>query len=376
MNKPVIITNGLVINPEKPGIIKKDIGILDGKIADPIYIQKTYTDIHYYDVQGAYVSPGFIDLHTHVFKDYTELGIDADLVGVQQGVTTIVDAGSTGIDDYFTFKKEVINKSDTEVLSFLNISRRGLCSGLSELADLNDLMRADEADDIFRAEPSIVGLKARMSGSVVKESGIKPLEHARQLADELDKPIMVHIGNPPPDLTEIFPLLKKGDIVTHAFHGKKDGILDENNELIPEASDAIIRGVLLDVGHGTSSFSYKTFKRFKRKYDFPFTISTDIYLGNYENPVGSLMNTMAKFLELDFSLEEIVKAVTIRAANALGLTEQGNLRIGTTADITIFTIENRPQILVDSQGEELNGARIFVPKHTFRKGKAVYTNES
>lgn len=376
MNKPTIITNGLVIDPVQPGIITKNIGIMDGKIADPTSIQETYSDIDYFDAQGAFVSPGLIDLHTHVFKEYTELGIDADLVGVQQGVTTVVDAGSTGVEDYYRFKEEIINRSETEVLLFLNISRHGLCSGLSELADLNDLMSAEEANKIFREETSIVGLKTRMSGSVVKESGVKPLKHARQLADQLGKPIMVHIGNPPPDLTEIFPLLNKGDIVTHAFHGKKNGVLDESNELIPEAFEAIKRGVLLDVGHGTSSFSYKTIKNFKQKYDYPFTISTDIYLGNYENPVGSLMNTMSKFLELGFSVEEIIQAVTVRAANALNLTEQGSLRIGTTADITIFKIEDRPQVLVDSQGEILNGTRIFIPMRTFRKGKAVYTNES
>lgn len=375
MNKPTIIKNGLVINPEQTAIVKKPIGILDGKLADPEILVSTHTDINYFDAQGAYVSPGFIDLHTHVFKEHTELGIDADLVGVQQGVTTLVDAGSTGIDDYQTFKNNVINKSETEVLSFLNISRNGLCAGLSELASLQDLMGKEEAEAIFHTESSIVGLKARMSGSVVKGSGIKPLEYARQLADQLDKPIMVHIGNPPPDLNEIFPLLNKGDIVTHAFHGKKDGILDGNNELIMEASEAINRGVLLDVGHGTSSFSYKTIKRFKEKYNYPFTISTDIYLGNYHNPVGSLMNTMSKFLQLGFSLEEVVKAVTIRAANALRLTEQGNLRFGTIADLTIFKLIDNPQILVDSQGEELKSSQIIVPSVTFRRGKAVYTNE-
>lgn len=374
MNESVIIQNGLVIDPETSIIEKKDIGILNGVFATVEDVEKQAGEkVHYIDAANYYVSPGFIDLHAHIFIDYTDLGIDPDLVGVEQGVTTIVDAGSAGYDNYQIFKETVIEKSKTEILAFLNISRKGLCNGLSELARLDELMSKQEAEEIFQREKSIVGLKARMSGSVVKDSGIKPLEHARELADVLDKPIMVHIGNPPPNLQEIFPLLQEGDIVTHAFHGKKHGILNEAGEMIPEALSAIERGVQFDVGHGTSSFSYQTMRKFKDKYNIAFTISTDIYKKNYSNPVGSLMITMTKLLALGYSLTDVVAAVTKRAADTLHLIEQGTFRLGTIADVTIFGItEESESKLIDSEGEVLGSSQELTPYITLKAGKVAY----
>lgn len=374
MNESVIIQNGLVIDPETSTIQKKDVGILNGVFAAVEDVEKQAGEkIQYIDASNYYVAPGFIDLHAHIFTDYTDLGIDPDLVGVEQGVTTVVDAGSAGYDNYQIFKETVIEKSKTEILAFLNISRKGLCNGLSELARLDELMSKQEAEEIFQREKSIVGLKARMSGSVVKDSGIKPLEHARELADELDAPIMVHIGNPPPNLQEIFPLLQAGDIVTHAFHGKKHGILNETGEMIPEALSAIERGVRFDVGHGTSSFSYQTMRKFKDKYDIAFTISTDIYKKNYSNPVGSLMITMTKLLALGYSLTDVVAAVTKRAADTLHLTEQGTFRLGTIADVTIFGItEESESKLIDSEGEALNCMQELTPYITLKAGKVAY----
>lgn len=374
LGEAIIIKNGSVIDPERNIIEVKDIAIQNGLFVSPQAVSSE--NVKVIDANGIYVSPGFIDMHVHIFKDQTELGIDADLVGVEQGVTTIVDAGSAGYLDYAAFKEKVIDPSQTEVLSFLNISRKGLTSGLSELANMEDLMSMEEAKEIFEKERSIVGLKARMSGSVVKTSGIKPLVHARKLADELNVPIMVHIGNPPPNLQEIFPLLRKGDIVTHAFHGKKHGILNEEGTLIPEAMDALKRGVLFDVGHGTSSFSYQTLLKFREKYDYPFTTSTDIYIKNYEKPVCSLMNTMTKLLELGLPLTDVVKSVTLSAAEALGIRNKGTFALGASADITMFKKVENPTILIDSEGAELEANKILTPHMTWRNGKAVYSDES
>ncbi len=374
MVEEIIIKNGYVIDPEQGTIEMKEIAVRNGFLVAPQDID--FANVTYIDAEGCYVSPGFIDMHVHIFTEHTELGIDADRVGIEQGVTTVVDAGSAGCSDYVTFKGRVIEQSQTEVLSFLNISRKGLTSGLSELANPEDLMSMAEAEEIFNKEPSIVGLKARMSGSVVKNSGIKPLEHARKVADRLNVPIMVHIGNPPPNLQEIFPLLRKGDIVTHAFHGKKHGILNVEGELIPEAMAALKRGVLFDIGHGTSSFSYETLIRFRERYDNPFTTSTDLYIANYQNPVCSLMNTMTKLLELGIPLIEVVKSVTLGAAKALRTSEIGTLAQGTRADITIFKKIEQRTILIDSEGVELEAKQILKPHVVLRNGKVVYNDES
>lgn len=374
MTEKIIIQNGYVIDPEKNTIEMKEIAIQNGTLISPQ--KSSTTKVKYIDAKGCYVSPGFIDMHVHIFTEKTELGIEADLIGIKQGVTTVVDAGSAGYNDYSDFKKDVVERSQTEVLSFLNISRKGLTSGLSELADAEDLMSLEEAVEIFKKEANIVGLKARMSGSVVKARGIKPLEHARMLADHLDVPIMVHIGNPPPNLQEIFPLLRKGDIVTHAFHGKQHGILNREGVLIPEAQGALKRGVLFDIGHGTSSFSYETLLKFRETYDNPFTTSTDIYIKNYENPVCSLMNTMTKLLVLGVPFIEVMKTVTIRAANALGLSQKGTLEIGMDADITIFKEIEQQATLLDSEGAALEVKKVLKPYMVLRQGKVVFQDES
>lgn len=374
MPEEIIIKNGYLIDPQQDTIEIKEIAVRNGLLVEPQH--NSSANVTYINAEGCYVSPGFIDMHVHIFTGHTELGIDADLVGIEQGVTTVVDAGSAGYSDYAAFKEKVVELSQTKVLSFLNIARKGLTSGLAELANMEDLMSIEEAEEIFKKEPSIVGLKARMSGSVVKNSGIKPLQHARMLADRLSVPIMVHIGNPPPNLQDIFPLLSKGDIVTHAFHGKKHGIMNAEGELIPEALDALKRGVLFDVGHGTSSFSYETMMKFREQYDDSFTTSTDIYIKNYQSPVCSLMTTMTKLLELGIPLIEVVKSVTLGAANALGASDIGTLALGTKADITIFKIIKQRTILIDSEGVELEAKQILKPYMVLRNGKVVYHDES
>ncbi|MFB5195859.1 amidohydrolase/deacetylase family metallohydrolase [Neobacillus sp. KR4-4] len=369
----VIIKNGYVVDPEAATIEKKEIGILRGKFADPSLVKSHGGQVDYINANAAFVAPGFIDIHTHVFKDYTDLGVEADKIGISQGVTTIVDAGSTGINHYETFRQQVIETSETEVLAFLNISKEGLCNGRAELANMDDLMEIIEATNIFETQSSIIGLKARMSGSVVKDNGIQPLLHARKLADALNVPIMVHIGNPPPLIEEILPLLKKGDIVTHAFHGKqKNKIITSHQTLIPEAVNCLDRGVLFDVGHGTASFSFATLSIYKEKYQYPFSISSDLHIRNYEKPVGSLMQTMSKIRGLGFSLLEVVEAVTIKPAKTLHLIEQGTFAYGTRADVTLFYEKEMCTELIDSEGYPLIVEKVIEPYITIRAGRKVF----
>ncbi|GEB76300.1 amidohydrolase/deacetylase family metallohydrolase [Sporolactobacillus inulinus] len=368
----VIIIGGQVIDPDKPelGIVKKDIGIRNGVFVPAHQLDTSTTTV--INAENHYVSPGFIDLHVHVFNEHAKISIDADRVGITQGVTTIVDAGSSGFDVFDAFRDHVIRNHKTEVLAFLNIAKKGLTRNLSELADPEDLMNIEEAQEIFMNEKSLVGIKARMSRSVTKDQDVKPLVHARKLADKLGVPIMVHIGNPPPYLPDIFPLLKKGDIVTHAFHGKEHGILNEHHLLIPEALEALKRGVLFDIGHGSDSFNYQTMRYFKKQYCYNFTSSTDAYDKNIQKPVGSLMTTMSKLLELGFSLPFVVQSVTSRSRKALNLKEQGTFQYGTRADVTLFDVKQNPTSFFDSNGNELLCHQVITPFMTIRSGRAVY----
>lgn len=376
MEFDLIIANGTVIDPANGLNGEYDIGICDGKIASVYPRGKLccpiYSTIPLLDVKGCIVTPGLIDIHAHVFPGRTTLGIDADKVGIKQGVTTLVDAGSSGAANFHDFMEKVIDQSKTRVLAWINIANDGLCSGLSELSDMTKLDISSTAE-IIRRYPAIRGIKVRMSSSVLGGSGLKPLILAKQLSRELKIPVMVHVGNGPPALGDILDLLDKGDIVTHIFHGKSGGLMDSSGmQPIPQVREAIRRGVLFDVGHGTSSFSFRVLRKAVELGIRPDSISTDIYLQNYEGPVKSLTVTLSKFLALGFTLYDTIASATALPAKAIGLEDEiGTLSIGATADISIFTIQNGVFDFCDSEGEHIQGIDMLTYKYIIKAGKLI-----
>lgn len=304
------------------------------------------------DCQGLYVSSGWIDMHVHAFPAFDPYGDEIDEIGVHQGVTTVVDAGSCGADrigELLSGGKE----AKTRLLAFLNISRIGL-SRLDELSLMEWIDREKVKRVLERYRSDIVGLKARISRSVVLDQGIEPLQAARELSDETGLPLMVHIGSGPPDIREVIPYLQRNDIVTHYLNGKENNLFDEDGKPLQVLRDAVTRGVHLDVGHGTASFSFRVAEAAKRSGIDPDTISTDIYRCNRLNgPVYSMANVLSKFLLLGYSLEQVIHAVTIRAAAWLGRPELGVIQVGgDPANLTLFQVVKAKTILRDSEGEE------------------------
>lgn len=330
-----------------------DIVIQDGQIAAIMEAgqRQQGRSIKLIDCQGLYVSSGWIDMHVHAFPAFDPYGDDIDEIGVHHGVTTVVDAGSCGADrigELLSSGKE----AKTRLLAFLNISRIGL-SRLDELSLMEWIDREKVKRVLERYRSDIVGLKARISRSVVLDQGIEPLQAARELSDETGLPLMVHIGSGPPDIREVIPYLQRNDIVTHYLNGKENNLFDEDCKPLQVLRDAVTRGVHLDVGHGTASFSFKAAEDAMRHGIDPDTISTDIYRGNRLNgPVYSMANVLSKFLLLGYSLEQVIHAVTARAAAWLGRPELGEIRIGNTANLTLFRVVKAKTILRDSEGEE------------------------
>lgn len=370
----LLIIRGTVIDPSSKLQEKQDVGVRDGKIVGlfkPGEIDSGASVKEIVDATDCFVTPGLIDIHTHVFEGGTELGINADAVGIHQGVTTVVDAGSSGVDTFKDFLSKVVETNSTQVLAWINIARDGLHSGLSELGNIENLA-PKETVNLIRQNEIIRGIKVRMSGSVVKESGIKPLHIAKEAAREAHVPVLVHVGNAPPLLGDILDTLEKNDVVTHVFHGKPGGILDAQGGLIPQAWAALERGVLFDVGHGTSSFSFKTMMRAKELNVLPYSISTDIYQKNFNGPVYSLTMTMSKILALGFTLEQVIEATTWSPAKLLGLQDRiGTLQVGTTADITILRLYDEIMEFTDSEGMTLQGQKMLRAQHTIKSGRKV-----
>ncbi|ELY3731785.1 amidohydrolase/deacetylase family metallohydrolase [Cronobacter sakazakii] len=344
-----------------------DIAIKDGKIAALGSVTGEARATR--DLNGEhYVSPGWIDLHVHCYPKSPIYHDDPDAVGVSTGVTTVVDAGSTGandIDDFYALTRGVA----TEVLALLNVSKVGLIAQ-NELADMANIDAAAAREAIARHPDFIVGLKARMSSSVVGENGIAPLERAKAIQQENGHlPLMVHIGNGPPPLDEIAARLSQGDIITHCFNGKPNRILTPQGQLRASISDALERGVRLDVGHGSASFSFEVARQAIALGILPHTISSDIYCRNRINgPVRSLAHVMSKFLAIGLSLPQVIDCVTLHAAQALRLAHKGRLTPGADADLTIFDLRRQPALFTDADEETLHGDYLLVPLAAVRAG--------
>ncbi|MBS4212852.1 amidohydrolase/deacetylase family metallohydrolase [Neobacillus rhizophilus] len=360
--------------------VLRNVKTTDGNAADIVVENRKIVDIappgtgtgeKIFDFENnVYVSSGWIDMHVHAFPEFDPYGDDIDEIGYKLGVTTIIDAGSTGADRIH----DLVNnskRSKTNLFAFLNISRIGLrqIDELSDLALLNEealLKAVTEYKDV------IVGLKARISKSVVGPNGVEPLKIARKFSKATDLPLMVHIGSGPPDINDVLDLLEENDVITHFLNGKANNLFGESGKPLPKLLKAIERGVHLDVGHGNASFSFRTAEQAKEHGIHFDTISTDIYRKNrLHGPVYNMANVLTKFLYLGYSLKEVIDAVTVNAAKWLNKPALGRIQTGDIANLTLFTIENEPIALLDSEGEERIAEQRIVAKGVVINGEYI-----
>lgn len=351
-----------------------DIAIQDGKIAALGEISASARKTVALDGRY-YVSAGWIDSHVHCYPKSPIYHDQPDSIGIATGVTTVIDAGSTGADDIDDFY-QLTRAAATDVYALLNISRVGLIAQ-NELANMANIDADAVKQAVTRHPDFIVGLKARMSSSVVGENGITPLERAKAIQQENgDLPLMVHIGNNPPNLDEIAERLSAGDIITHCYNGKPNRILTPEGELRASITRALQRGVRLDVGHGTASFSFEVARRAIALGILPHSISSDIYCRNrIDGPVRALALVMSKFLAIGMTLPQVIDCVTVNAALGLRLKSKGQLTVGYDADLTLFTVQHAPTLLVDAEKESLQADNILVPLAAIRAGKGYLTEQ-
>lgn len=351
-----------------------DIAIQQGKIAALGTLDNPA--VQAIDLAGRhYVSAGWIDSHVHCYPHSPIYHDEPDSVGIATGVTTVVDAGSTGADDIDDFYN-ITRRATTDVYALLNISRVGLIAQ-NELANMANIDGEAVRAAVKRYPDFIVGLKARMSSSVVGDNGIEPLKLAKVFQQQNgDLPLMVHIGNNPPNLDDIAALLTSGDIITHCYNGKPNRILTPSGELRVAISGALQRGVRLDVGHGTASFSFAVAQQAIAQGILPHTISSDIYCRNrISGPVHSLGAVMSKFLAVGMTLSQVIDCVTVHAADGLRLHHKGRLDVGKDADLTIFDLRQQPTVMVDADNNALAADRQLVALAAVRAGKWFTTEQ-
>lgn len=370
MTYDLIIKNGKTI---QENLI--EIAVKDGKIAK-VAESISETGIKVLDLkQEAYISAGWIDDHVHCFEKMSLYYDYPDEIGFKKGVTTVIDAGTTGAENIQEFY-QLAKEAKTNVYALLNISKWGIVEQ-DELADLTKVQEKLVHEALEKLPDFIVGIKARMSKTVIGDNGITPLHLAKKIQAENEHlPLMVHIGSAPPELDEILATLTKGDVLTHCFNGKENGILDSSANTIKDfVWEAYEKGIIFDIGHGTDSFNFNVAARAFQEGMKPHSISTDIYIRNRENgPVYDLATTMEKLFTVGYSWEEIIEKVTKVPAENFHLANKGLIQEGYDADFTVFSIENKEKILTDSNGNQQTTKECILPKKTIIGGR-IYDNQ-
>jgi dihydroorotase len=350
----------LAVTEEKISAIEKDISSDE---ADKVI-----------DASGKIVTPGLIDMHTHLLwgRNWQMSFLDPDSVAPYSGVTTMVDAGSSNVNNWPGFKRFIIDNSQTRIYVFIRPRERSHGGNIHPIEQpglgtevINTVLLVKENKDTIIGIKTIAGYNSNKYGSIMLELAMQEAYHA-------NVPLMVHISFSPPKIEEILSLLRKGDILTHSFTGHTQRIVDRNGILLPEAREAIDRGVLLDIGHGMGSFSFRVAKDLLKQGVKPFTISTDLHDGCVNGPTYDLVTTLSKFLNLGLPLEDVILRATSNPAKIIGGPERlGTLKKGGVADIAILEVKKGEFEFVDAHKWILKGDQKIIAINTITRGKVM-----
>ncbi len=372
----LLLRGGHVIDAKNHISGVRDVAIKDGKIAavaaklDPAKALKTV------DVTGLYVTPGLIDIHTHVYAGTGEKGSYAgdlslypDGYTFRVGVTTIADAGSSGWRNFEDFKTRVIDRSKTRVLAFLNIVGNGM-RGAKYEQDLSDMDGKPTAEMALKYKGVVVGVKsAHFAGPEWK-----PYEQAVAAGKIADIPVMIDYGakraeRPLYDL--LTKVLRPGDIYTHMYSGLR-GEQDDNGGPSPAMMEGRKRGVIFDVGYGGGSFAWRVAVPMLKTGFRPDSISTDLHAGSMNKGMKNMVNVMDAFLAMGMALDDVIAWSTANPAKEIKHEELGNLSAGSAADVAVFRLEKGAFGYVDMYNARLKGTQKLSCELTVRDGKVVF----
>ncbi|MFC1729346.1 amidohydrolase family protein [candidate division KSB1 bacterium] len=380
----LLVKGGEVIDPARGIRNILDIGVVQGHIAavaSEIPVSEARKVIN---AGGMLVTPGLIDIHTHVAEAIMPIAVTPDEAGVLTGVTAVCDAGSTGYATFNGFKKLIIPHARTDIFCFLHMSP----SGQSVYPEIGwgDIDAGRMLKLIEENRRTIKGIKLRATTDVVEGAGLKLVKKAKEIGREAGLPIAVHIGIDRGDVVadeiidqftrKMLILLEEGDIVVHFYTHRQGGVIRQDGQIMNEFIDAAARGVVLDVAPAQSHFSFELAKIGLEQGLEPTTISTDITVTNYQGPVlFSLPAVMSKFLALGLSLEQVIEKTTINPAKVLGEEERkGSLKEGMKADISLLQLEEGEYVFSDgTAGNILHGTQLLSPRLTLKDGEEIKT---
>jgi dihydroorotase len=388
MTYDLLIKGGHVLDPGQGLDGQLDIAVQDGKIA------RIEAGIPAADAArvieaggpGRHVVPGLIDLHTHVAHGAITEGVgmsccDPDVIGVQSGVTTVVDCGSVGVANIGVFPAHILPKAVTRVITYVNAgSYAHTMPGPADVNSLGDINRGALESCAEHNPGLIAGVKLRLVGPIMGELGEDVIKAAKQAARDHHVPLMVHIGDftaktaaaaaRSGELTRfLLKTMEPGDILTHLCTPNAGRVLDAAGEPFPEVAEARAAGVILDSALGRGNFGYEVASRQAQLGLYPDTISSD--LTAMGQTFHSLLECMAKFMAIGYGLADVVRMTTVRPASVLGRAgEIGALAVGRDADVTILDLVEGDFSFTDTTGQAFRGGYGLVPVHTLRAGRS------
>jgi dihydroorotase len=372
MQFDLLIKGGEVVDPGGGHIGQLDVAIRRDRIAAVEANIPSEAAYRVIDASGQYVTPGLVDLHTHVYHSATCWGIHADPVAARSGVTTWLDVGSAGAYNVMGFREFIAKPANARLYALLNISSIGLTAQTWELANLNycDIDLCCKLIDLNR--DLLLGVKVRIDAATTSGTGVEPLRRAQIAAERTGLPMMVHIGKGPPTVHEVLPFLRPGDILTHCFTGQSMRIIDDKGKLLDDARAAWENGVVMDIGHGAGSFSFETAEALIAAGYRPDVISSDIHQFSIHGPLFDLPTCLSKFMAIGLSFGQVIEAATVKPAGVLGLHgEIGTLRPGALADVALFRVEQGDFTFYDIHMNERKGRELIRNTLTLVGGRVL-----
>jgi len=372
----IVLKNGHIIDPKNKIDAISDIAVKDGKIVKIGKGIDTGASKKTIDATGLYITPGFIDIHTHVFtgsKPETfadgSLSVSPDDFTLRNGVTTVVDAGTSGWRNFPVFKEQVIDRSKTRILAFLNIAGSGMRGSPYE-QDMTD-MDAYMTSLVAKKYPDVVvGVKI----GHFEGSDWAPFDRALEAGKLSNKPLFVECHLPQFSLEDQLKKMRPGDIITHSFEkiDERMPVVDEQGNLRPFVLEAKKRGVLFDLGHGGAGFWYSVAIPAMKQGLPPNTFGTDLHRFSMNAGMKDMLNVMSKYMAMGMNLNDVIQTATWNAAKAIKHEELGNLSEGSVADIAVLRIRDGKFGFVDAGGNAIEGKQKFEAELTLREGKVVW----